>query len=176
MRLAAGLSPMQPSMALIPMRSDAAHLELDCASCHGAHQFDTKIAAVDSCLKCHNDEHSLAYKKSAHFQLFKQAQIGLKPVEAGVSCATCHMPRVDRTEFGETITIVDHNQSNSLRPNDKMIRSSCIECHGLQFTLNALSDRDLIQRNFQGRPTTFVESLEMAREEKLKSEVRESSE
>lgn len=176
MRLAAGLSPMQPSMALIPMRADAAHLELDCGSCHGAHQFDTRVAAVDSCLKCHNDEHSLAYKKSPHFQLFKQAQLGLKPAEAGVSCATCHMPRVDRTEFGETITIVDHNQSNSLRPNDKMIRSSCIECHGLQFTLNALSDRELIQRNFQGRPTTFVESLEMAREEKLKSETREVSE
>lgn len=172
MRLAAGMSLMTPGMAKIPMRADAAHRELNCISCHSSHRFNTQTAAVDSCLKCHNDEHSLAYKGSLHYQTYRDSLSGVKPADAGVSCATCHMPRVERTHFGETITIVDHNQSNSLRPNEKMVRSSCIQCHGLQFTLNALADEDLIQNNFQGRPTVHVDSLEMAREEKRKSEER----
>ncbi|HAV14165.1 MAG TPA: NrfA- nitrite reduction protein [Opitutae bacterium] len=170
MRLAQGLSPMTPSMAKIPMRAEAAHSELTCASCHDSHRFNTKTAAVDACLQCHNDDHSTAYKESPHFKLFIDAQRGLKSSDEAVSCATCHMPRVEKTEFGETITIVDHNQNNSLRPNDKMIRSSCIQCHGLQFTLNALADRDLIDRNFKGKPSVFVESLELAREEKERTE------
>ncbi|MFT4901384.1 MAG: hypothetical protein ACI81V_000655 [Lentimonas sp.] len=169
MRLAQGLSPMQPGMAKIPMRPEAAHSELSCASCHDSHRFNPVTASVDACLQCHNDDHSTAYKSSAHYGLFVAAQRGLKSPEEAVSCATCHMPRVERTAFGESFTMVDHNQNNSLRPNEKMIRSACIQCHGLQFTLNALADPELIQRNFQGRPSVFVESLELAREEQLKT-------
>ncbi len=176
MRLAQGMSPMTPGMARIPMRADAAHRELSCVSCHGSHRFNTVTAAVDACLQCHNDEHSTAYKKSPHYQLFLEAERGLKSPDEAVSCATCHMPRVERSEYGESYTMVDHNQNNSLRPNEKMIRSSCIQCHGLQFTLDALADRELIQRNFQGRSTAFVESLELARKEKLKNEAGHASE
>ncbi len=172
MRLAAGLSPMTPGMAKIPMRPEAAHHELNCISCHSSHRFNTQTAAVDSCLKCHNDEHSLAYKGSLHFQTYRDALSGAKPADSAVSCATCHMPRVERTKFGETVTIVDHNQNNSLRPNEKMVRTSCMQCHGLQFTLNALADEELIRNNFQGRPKVHVESLDMAREELRKSEAR----
>lgn len=175
MRLAAGLSPMKPNMARIPMRADAAHRELSCASCHSGHRFDTTYAAVNACLNCHNDEHSLAYKDSRHFQVFLEAQSGARPVDAAVSCATCHMPRVERSKFGESFTMVEHNQNATLRPNDKMIRSSCIQCHGLQFTLNSLSDEELIKRNFQGRPTVFNESLELARDEKIKTELRDAA-
>ncbi|MEO0508914.1 MAG: cytochrome c3 family protein [Verrucomicrobiota bacterium] len=174
MRLALGLSPMTPGMARIPMRPEAAHNELTCASCHDSHRFSTNYAAVDACLNCHNDEHSLAYKNSKHFQLFVQSKQGLRSDREAVSCATCHMPRVERSKFGESFTIVDHNQNNSLRPNEKMVRSACINCHGLQFSLNALADDELIKRNFQGMPTTFVDSLEMAREEKIKAEKREA--
>lgn len=170
MRLAAGMSPMSPSLAQIPMRADASHLELTCVSCHGSHRFNVQTAAVDACLKCHNDDHSLAYKQSPHYTTVRRAESGESPADSAVSCASCHMPRVERTELGETFTMVDHNQNNSLRPNEKMVRSSCIQCHGLQFTLNALADDELIQRNFKGKPTVFVESLEMAREEKLKDE------
>ena len=84
----------------------------------------------------------------------------------------CDMARVGHKKFGATVTIVDHNHNNSLRPNEKMVRSSCMQCHGLQFTLNALADEDLIKNNFQGRPKVHVESLDMAREEKIKSEQR----
>lgn len=176
MRLAQDLTPMTPGMAKIPMNPAAAHQDLSCASCHDSHRFNTVNAAVDSCLECHSDEHSLAYKQSPHYlNTYRPAQLGHAPLEEAVSCATCHMPRVERTKFGETFTMVDHNQNNSLRPNDKMIRSSCIQCHGLQFTLNSLADEDLIRRNFKGRPSVFVDSLELAREEKLKSEAAKAA-
>lgn len=161
MRLAQGLDPMTPGMARIPMTEGAAHRELNCASCHGAHRFNTSIAAVDSCLSCHDDEHSRAYKSSPHFAAVKNGALELRVAGApGPTCATCHLPRtlVD----GEMR--VDHNQNNSLRPNEKMVRSACNHCHGLQFTLDALADEALIRNNFAGQPTQFVESLEMARE------------
>ena len=119
MRLALGMSPMRPEMAKLPMRADAAHRELNCLSCHGSHRFNTQTASVDACLDCHNDEHSLAYKGSLHYQTYSDALAGLKPPDSAVSCATCHMPRVERTQFGETIRIVDHNQNNSLGPTRK---------------------------------------------------------
>lgn len=154
------------------MKAGAAHRELDCASCHGSHRFNTRSASVDACLDCHDDEHSLAYKGSLHYQAYRKELAGSAPAGSGVGCATCHMPRVERTQFGESFTIVDHNQNNSLRPNEKMIRAACIQCHGLQFTLNALADQGLIRRNFQGRSTVHVESMDMARAEKEKTEAR----
>lgn len=168
MRLAQGMSPMTPGMARIPMRPEAAHLELDCASCHSSHRFNTRKAEVDACLNCHNDEHSVSYKNSLHFQTFRSELNGTAPENSGVSCATCHMPRVERSQFGESFTISEHNQSNTLRPNEKMVRAACIQCHGLQFTLDSLADPELIRTNFQGRPSVHVDSLDMARAEKEK--------
>ena len=42
-----------------------------------------------------------------------------------------------------------------------MVRSVCLSCHGLGFTLDALADRDLVERNFNGRPAAHVESLSL---------------
>lgn len=56
----------------------------------------------------------------------------------------------------------NHNQNDNLRPNEKMIRTVCLDCHGLAFSLDALADTDLIRRNFSGRPTVHVESIEWA--------------
>ena len=36
-----------------------------------------------------------------------------------------------------------HNQSDGLRPNEKMIRPVCLDCHGLGFAIDALADDDL---------------------------------
>ncbi len=166
MRLEQGLSPMTPGQAQLPMKDDSAHLELNCISCHGAHRFDVKDAAVEACLGCHDDRHSVAYKSSPHYDLWQKEVSGKAAQDSGVSCASCHMPRTnyDVSEWMSRI-IVDHNQSASLSPNSKMLRSSCLHCHGLEFALDALADRSLIDRNFDGVPGVNVKSMELARNE-----------
>lgn len=164
MRLAAGLGPMQPELALLPMHSDAAHRELDCQSCHGSHGFDAAYAAVEACLACHSDRHSLAYRDGPHHDLWLAETSGAGAPGSGVSCASCHMPRID-FDVNDYLsrTLVDHNQSASLSPNSKMIRPACLHCHGLGFAIDALADRDLIDANFNGRPGVHVESIDLAR-------------
>lgn len=167
MRLKQGLSPMTPGDARLPMKQDATHEQLTCNSCHGAHRFDVNEAAVESCLGCHDDKHSLAYKQSPHFELWQKELSGDAEAGSGVSCASCHMPRVnhDVSEWMSR-TIVDHNQSANLSPNTKMIRSSCQHCHGLEFTLDSLADDDLIENNFAGRTDKHITTMDLADKEK----------
>ena len=164
MRLAVDLPPMTPGEARLPMRSDAEHEQLLCTSCHGAHRFDVATAAVDACLGCHNDAHSLAYRDSPHFELWAQELAGELPQGSGVSCATCHMPRVD-FDVNDWMSriMVEHNQNASLSPNAKMLRPACLHCHGLAFSIDALADPGLIENNFAGAPAVQVESMELAR-------------
>lgn len=158
MRLKSGLSPMSPSLARLPMNQNVAHEQLNCISCHSDHRFDLKKAAVDSCLKCHSDKHSLNYKSSAHFTNWVK-DIQSNTLTDGVSCATCHMPRVKK--FGKVK--VEHNQSATIRPNEKMLRTSCMKCHGLAFSMNALADPELIKNNFKGHPQMRVKSIDWAK-------------
>lgn len=173
MRLAAGLPPLQVADSLLPMKEDAAHKTLTCNSCHGAHDYDVQQAAVEACMDCHDDGHSLAYEDSPHYELWQQESSGALPPGSGVSCATCHMPRVemDVNDWMSRIT-VDHNQSASLAPNSKMIRTTCLQCHGLAFSLDALADQQLIDNNFKGRPSVHVETMELAAAEKERRDSR----
>jgi formate-dependent nitrite reductase cytochrome c552 subunit len=166
MRLSVALPSMTPAQAQLPMQADAAHTELNCNSCHPAHRFEVRQAAVESCLGCHADEHSLAYRDSVHYRLWQQEVRGELPAGSGVSCASCHMPRI-RFDVSDWLSrvMVDHNQSANLSPNSKMIRSACLHCHGLSFSLDALADRALIETNFQGRPALHVRSIEMAEQD-----------
>ena len=159
MRLAVGLSPMQPSMARLPMNHDSLHKQLSCVACHGSHRFDTAYAAVEACLQCHKDEHSLAYKASPHYELWQLEQSGEAQPGSGVSCATCHLPRTE--EDGRVV--VQHNQNDYLRPNDKMLRPVCGKCHGLEYSIDALADENLVKANFSGQSEVHVESVEMAK-------------
>lgn len=171
MRLAMDMAPMEPSMARLPMHANAGHRQLDCSACHKAHRDDTQFAAVDACIGCHNDEHTNNYKASSHYQLLQEELTGNGKPGTGVSCATCHMPRVE--DAGEVH--VQHNQNYNLRPNEKMIRSVCMSCHGLEFSLNSLADSLLIRSCFQGQPSVDVESAQMAKnwfEEKKKKRNR----
>jgi hypothetical protein len=59
---------------------------------------------------------------------------------------------------------VEHNQSANLTPNEKMLRPVCQQCHGLPFAIDALADRELIRRNFSGKPGVHNESCDWARE------------
>lgn len=164
MRLAAGLSPMTPAKARLPMQETNAHEELTCNSCHGAHRYDTQHAAVESCLGCHADEHSLAYKESDHYALWQAEVHGDGPPQSGVSCATCHMPRVDK-DVSDWLSrvVVEHNQSKFFAPNSKMIRPVCLSCHGLPYSIDAMADLSLIKNNFNGQPSVHVDSVDLAR-------------
>ena len=77
---------------------------------------------------------------------------------SGVSCATCHMAK--RTHRGRAAT--SHNQSELLRPNEKMIRPVCLHCHGLGFSMDALADSELVAGNFRGAPGAHVPSIDWA--------------
>lgn len=161
MRLAAGLTAMRPELARLPMRSQAAHRQLGCGSCHDPHRTDTVTAAVEACEGCHDDPHTRAYRGSAHFRLWGEErrapqQSGLGGT--GVSCATCHLPRHE----ADGRVVVEHNQNANLRPNEKMLRQVCQRCHGLAFSLDAMADAALVRRNFAGPPPSAVESIRMA--------------
>lgn len=164
MRPAQGLSPMQVADARLPMREDAAHRQLTCSGCHKPHVDDVAEAAVDACLSCHADDHSMAYTASPHYRVWQQEQQGTLPAGSGVSCATCHMPRVEM-DVNDWLsrTVVDHNQSGNLSPNTKMIRGSCLHCHGLPYAIDALADASLVKSNFKGAPKVHVESTDWAR-------------
>ncbi len=61
----------------------------------------------------------------------------------------------------ETI-MVQHNQNLVLRPNEKMIRPVCMQCHSLAFSIDALADPALIDNNFSDRPAKHVPSIDWA--------------
>ncbi|MGH8729394.1 MAG: cytochrome c3 family protein [Burkholderiales bacterium] len=166
MRVAEKLPPMAPKDARLPMREDALTKQLTCNACHAAHRFDTRKAAVEGCLACHADPHSLAYKKSPHFDLWRKELTGELPPGSGVSCASCHLPRVEHRTDDIRHWLVQHNQNDTLRPNEKMIRPVCLSCHGLEFSIDALADPRLIANNFAGPPGVHIKSLEMAEKRK----------
>jgi predicted CXXCH cytochrome family protein len=156
MRLAVGLSAMRPADAELPMkmqaRRDAREPGLTCNRCHDAHAPDLRAAVVEGCEGCHDDGHTRAYRQSAHFAAWRAEMAGQGAPGSGVSCATCHMPRLVDGAGAAPRVWVDHNQNANLRPVDKMARSVCMSCHGLQFSLTSLADPALVAGNFAGRP------------------------
>lgn len=172
MRLTQGLPPMRPELARLPMKPEAAHGTLTCISCHGPHEADTRRAAVESCLQCHNDGHSLAYQGSSHHRLWQAELAGAAPAGSGVSCASCHMPREEHGAPGTATVSVQHNQSLNLRPVEKMARGVCIRCHGLGFALDSLADPALGRSNFDGPPRHHIESIEMVQSRRKPAKAR----
>jgi hypothetical protein len=157
------LGPMTPALARLPMKPATHQQPLGCQSCHAAHTYDSQSAAVSACLNCHDDEHSLAYLGSPHHRLWEDEQQGAV-AGSGVSCASCHMPREEKDYYWGTFTHnqVQHNQSANLKPNEKMLRSVCMNCHGLGFAIDALADRNLIRNNFSGPPGVHVPGIDLA--------------
>ena len=144
--------------ARLPMHAEAAHLNLHCGSCHRPHAADTEAAAAEACASCHNDPHTQAYFGSPHHALWEAEIAGDAEPGTGVSCATCHLEKVERRGS----IAVNHNQNDLLRPNSKMVRPVCLDCHGLSFSLDALADPGLIARNFRGKPEFRLESMAWA--------------
>lgn len=174
MRLAHGLPSITPGDSALTMKAAEKNTPHSCVACHGAHEFNTLRAAKDNCLSCHDDEHSLAFEQSPHGQLFVQAGKGEIAVEQSVSCASCHMPRVaqriNATDAGASPMTVEHNQNLNLRPNEKMIRPVCMQCHSLEFSIDALADDALIKNNFSGRPSVHIPSIDWVLKREKSSE------
>jgi formate-dependent nitrite reductase cytochrome c552 subunit len=170
MRLERGLSAMTPASARRPMKADAHSNALGCATCHSAHAFDTRKAAVEACTGCHDDTHTREYVGSPHHELWQKELAGTLPPGSGVTCATCHMPRVDHRQDDVKRTLVQHNQNDTLAPNEKMLRPVCMACHGLPFSIDALADRALVTRNFKGRPAAHIRSVDMALDAERRAE------
>lgn len=166
MRIAQGLSPMTPDMSVLDMNKNSGDKKLTCISCHNTHYFDTQYAEINACLNCHADQHSQAYKGSIHFKYWQMEQQGEISEGNGVSCATCHFPRHEQKLDSQNVVRVIHNQNDNLRPNEKMIRSVCMNCHGLGFSIDALADPVLIDNNFTGLPARHIESLDMLKTKK----------
>ena len=185
MRLAdnikASLAPISPAESPLAFKNQSLGAHQGCNSCHQSHSFDTQFAATDACLQCHNDAHSRNFSASPHGKLWMQAVNGLIPKENAVSCATCHLPRIAVDKNGTEVVIktgsnnaslnsgaqvavvhVEHNQNLLLRPNEKMIRPVCMQCHSLEFSIDALADPKLIENNFNGKPGAHIPSMDWA--------------
>jgi hypothetical protein len=184
----AKLNPISPNESPLDFKTQSLNAQHGCNSCHNAHSFNTITAAVESCTNCHDDEHSLAFNSSPHGMLWNKALNKEIAPEQAVSCATCHMPRIvdnntgikivttnsegEGVENGATknkVVRVEHNQNFYLRPNEKMIRPVCMQCHSLEFSIDALADETLIKNNFSGKPTTHIQSIDWALKNQRKS-------
>lgn len=179
----AKLDAIRPIESHLEFNENAHNAQQGCNSCHNAHEFNTQFASVDACLQCHNDTHSKAFLSSPHGNLWKQASLLEIDESQAVSCATCHLPRIEKATSGikvdkgntesnnfskslqnKTSVIVEHNQNFYLRPNEKMIRPVCMKCHSLSFSIDALADQLLIENNFSGQPSKHIPSIDWALE------------
>ncbi|SMF20123.1 Formate-dependent nitrite reductase, periplasmic cytochrome c552 subunit [Alteromonadaceae bacterium Bs31] len=156
------LKPMSPSESHMKFTETGQQSHQNCVACHQSHTFDRVFAATEACLDCHADEHSLAFLDSPHGQLWQANKSDKETAAEQVSCATCHMPRMVKGKGEKQIVSVNHNQNFNLKPNEKMIRSVCMDCHGLGFAINAIADEALIKNNFNGQPGVEIESIDWA--------------
>jgi hypothetical protein len=150
----------------LPMKAEAHDQILgSCNNCHKPHEQDTRVALVESCTSCHDDTHTQNYQGSPHHELWLAELSGEGAPGSGVTCADCHMPKLEHRKLGFVTT---HNQNAYLRPNEKMIRPVCMSCHSLEFSIDALADPKLVESNFTGGPSAHIESVDWAtsREEK----------
>jgi predicted CXXCH cytochrome family protein len=148
-----GMSPLTPRQARLPMQppSPRQPAALGCGSCHEPHRVDTAVAATSACLGCHADRHSLAFVDSSH------ARSRATWPGGAATCATCHMPRTlsrDRQHV-----VVEHGNTFTLRPRDRMLGSVCLDCHGLAFAMSSIYDDALVESNFRGRPQAAHQTL-----------------
>jgi len=158
--LSVKLPALTPVDARRPMNAEAMDRPVNCSACHDPHGVNTRKAAAESCLGCHGDRHSRSFKGSKHGRQFF-SETGARPSATGVSCATCHMPRVRLNGERDGRVVVNHNNSWTLLPRDRMVKQVCLGCHDLEFSIDSIFDERLIQNNFQGTPVKRHETLKM---------------
>ncbi|MEL6456318.1 MAG: hypothetical protein AAFQ40_16595 [Cyanobacteria bacterium J06623_5] len=163
-RLLEGETPLTPAMARIPMKQAAMDKQMTCNACHNVHTVNTMQAAVDSCLSCHNDTHSLNYENSKHGKAVLASTTLPRPGDEQVTCATCHLPRtgIDKTD-GSVVVNVNHNNTYTLKPRNRMVGEVCMNCHGVEYSYNSIFDDELVEANFDRPPTLEHESFALMR-------------
>ena len=154
-----GLSPLTPKMAQLPMKETALDKQMNCNTCHDVHSVNTFTASVDSCLTCHNDTHSLNYENSRHAELFAGEGTLPRPSAVSVTCATCHLPRQEVNNFVH----VNHNNTYTLLPRDRMVKEVCMNCHSVEYSYNSIFDDELVEENFARSPTLKLETFDLIR-------------
>ncbi len=155
-----GLSPLTPAMAHLPMKDSSLERQMNCNTCHNVHTVNTYEASVDSCLTCHSDNHSLNYKKSPHFDIFQEIGTLPRPNKDAVTCATCHLPR----EVSGDNILVNHNNTYTLKPRDRMVQEVCMNCHGVEHAYNSIFDDELVEANFARPPNQKLPTFKMVRD------------
>ena len=172
-RLLEGQSPLTPAMARLPMKAEAHDKAMTCNSCHDVHSANTVHAATDACLTCHNDNHSLNYQNSRHAELFNADRQLPRPSGNSVSCATCHLPRHEVDAGDSTAALVNHNNTYTLLPRDRMVSEVCMNCHGVEYSYNSIFDDELVEANFDRPPTQEMETFELMRALEARRRVEE---
>ncbi|MGF1459216.1 MAG: hypothetical protein ACFBSG_09335 [Leptolyngbyaceae cyanobacterium] len=162
-RLLEGDTPLTPAMARLPMQPDVMNQPMTCNSCHDVHSVNTMQAAVDSCLGCHSDSHSLNYGDSRHADLFAADRDLPRPSATSVSCATCHLPRHQTGTGDSAVTLINHNNTYTLLPRDRMVKDVCMNCHGMEYSYNSIFDDDLVEANFNAPPTLALKTFDLVR-------------
>ncbi len=155
-----GLSPLTPAMAHLPMKDDSLDKQMNCTTCHDEHTANTYKASVDSCLTCHSDNHSLNYQNSPHANVFQKIGTLARPNSDSVTCATCHLPR---TVSGDSV-LVNHNNTYTLKPRDRMVKEVCMNCHGVEHSYNSIFDDELVEANFARPPTQKLQTFKLVRD------------
>ena len=164
MRLAEGLSPMTPGRARQPMHAKARDTGRSAARAATARTASTRRRPRSKPASAATATSTpTAYERSPHYALWKKELAGEAPAGSGVSCASCHLPRDEYRAPGMDAKrmLVQHNQNDNLRPNEKMIRPVCMSCHGLGYSIDALADAKLVADNFPGQPRAHIKSLDM---------------
>lgn len=163
-RLLEGESPLTPAMARIPMKQDAFDQQMTCNACHNVHSVNTMQASVDSCLTCHDDTHSLNYENSKHAKAVFAGQPLPRPGSESVTCASCHLPRTaHKSAEGVQVAKVNHNNTFTLKPRDRMVGEVCMNCHGVEYSYNSIFDDDLVEANFARPPTLHHQTFDLMR-------------
>ena len=85
-----------------------------------------------------------------------------------MTCATCHLPR----QKVNGVVRVNHNNTYTLKPRDRMVADVCMNCHGMEFAYNAIFDDDLVTDNFDRLPELEHPSLQMSRAERDRRQTR----
>ena len=80
-----------------------------------------------------------------------------------MSCATCHLPRHQIEQGNGDRTVVNHNNTYTLLPRDRMVKEVCMNCHGVEYSYNSIFDDDLVEANFDKAPTQEMETFDLIR-------------